>query len=246
MSFKPAKRSRPGGGGTLRQEAGAEIADQRDGDHVHGHRQQAGNDAGDEQLADVLLGDDAVDREHGRGRQHRAQRAAGRDHAGGEGLRIAEAAHFRIGHRRERRSRRHRRAADRGKAAAGRDGGDAEPAAQMPDKSVGGAEQVAAHAGIADEGAHQQEHRDHAERIVGDRAHRGLADQFQRRRAADEIAEAGNADEAHRHADRHAQQHQRKQRDESQDGDGIGTHRQVYSVPLSLGSCISSGWKISR
>ena len=231
MSFSPAKRSRqvvcvPG-----RQEAGPEIADQRDGDHVHGHRQQAGNDAGDEQLADVLLGDDAVDREHGRRRQHGAQRAAGRDHAGGEGLRIAEAAHFRIGHGRKRRGGRHRRAADRGKAAAGRDGGDAQPAAQMADKAVGGAEQFAAHAGIADEGAHQQEHRDHAEGVVGHRAHRGLADQLQRRRAADQIAEAGDADEAHRHADRHAQQHQREQRDEAEDGDGVGAHARLLRRP---------------
>ena len=56
-----------------------------------------GDDAGDEQLADVLLGDEAVDREHRRGRDHDAERAAGRDHAGGERLRVAVAAHLRIG-----------------------------------------------------------------------------------------------------------------------------------------------------
>ena len=200
----------PGGLLTRRQEARTKPADQRDGQHVHGHREDAGNDAGDEQLADVLLGDDAVDREHGRRRQHGAQRAAGRDHAGGKGLRIAEAAHFRIGDRRERRGGRDRRAADRGKAAAGRDRGNAEPAAQMADKAVGGAKQFAAHPGIADQRAHQQEHRNHAERIVGHGAHRGLADQLQRRREAREIAEATDADEAHRHAYGHAQQHQRK------------------------------------
>ena len=94
----------------------------------------------------------------------------------------------------------------------------------MPDKAIGGTKQVAAHAGMADKSSHQQEHRNHAERIVGHRAHRGLADQLERRRAADQVAEAGDADEAHRHADRHAQHHQRKQRDESKDGDGIGTH----------------------
>ena len=243
--LQAAEALAPGGLGSGRQEVRAEPADQRDGDHVHCHREDAGNDAGDEQLSDVLLGDDAVDRKHGRRRQHGAQRAAGRDHAGGEGLRIAEAAHFRIGDRREGRSCRHRRAADRGKAAAGRDGGNAEPAAQMADKAVGGAEQFAAHAGIADERSHQQEHRDHAEGVVGDRAHRGLADQFQRRREADQIPEAADADEAHRHADGHAQQHQRKQRDKSEDGDGVGTHA-TYSTVFTLASWISSGWKISR
>ncbi|KAH2808148.1 hypothetical protein KXV85_006099, partial [Aspergillus fumigatus] len=94
----------------------------------------------------------------------------------------------------------------------------------MADEAVGGAEQFAAHAGIADEGSHQQEHRNHAEGVVGHRAHRGLPDQFQRRREAGEIAEACDADEAHRHADRHAQQHQRKQRDKSEDGNGVGAH----------------------
>jgi hypothetical protein len=72
-------------------------ADDRDRDHVHDHREDAGNDTGNEQLADILLGDQPVDREHGRRRDHDAERAAGRDHAGGEGLRIAEAPHLRIG-----------------------------------------------------------------------------------------------------------------------------------------------------
>ena len=101
----------------------------------------------------------------------------------------------------------------------------------MADKAVGGAKQIAAHAGMADEGPHQQEHRNHAERVVGHRAHRGLADQLERRRDADQIAEAADADEAHRHADRHAQQHQRKQRDKSEDRDGIGAHAALTPCP---------------
>jgi hypothetical protein len=79
--------------------------------------------------------------------------------------------------------------------------------------------------GVRDEGAHQQEHRDDAELIVGDGAHRHLADQLQRRRAAGQVGIARDADQPHRHADRHAQQHQREQGDEAQDGDGIGAHR---------------------
>ena len=94
----------------------------------------AGHDAGDEQLADVLLGDDAVDGEHGGRRQHGAERAAGRDHAGGEGLRIVVAAHLRVGDGGEGGGGRHRRAGDGREAAAGHDGGDAEPAARWPRK----------------------------------------------------------------------------------------------------------------
>ena len=36
----------------------------------------------------------------------------------------------------------------------------------MTDKAVGGAEQIAAHAGVADEGSHQQEHRYDAEGVI--------------------------------------------------------------------------------
>ena len=215
---------RPGRALARRQEARPRIADQRDGDHVHGDREHARQDAGDEQLADVLLGDQAVDRKHRRRRDHDAERAAGRDHAGRERLRIVEAPHLRIGDPREGRRGRDRRAADRGKAAAGRDGRDAEPAAQMAEEGVGGAEQLAAHAGGGGERAHQQEHRHDGEIEVGHRPHRGLADHLERRPAADDVAEAGDADQAHRHADRHAQQHQHEQRDEPDDGDGIGAH----------------------
>jgi hypothetical protein len=138
---------------------------------------------------------------------------------------------------RERRGGCDRGAADRGKAGAGRNRRDPEPAAQMSDEPVGGPEKFTAHAGIADQRAHQQEHRNHAERIVRHGPHRGLADQLQRRRETNQIAKAGDADEAHRHADRHAQQHQREQRDKSEDGDSIGAHA-VYSTVLILGSCI--------
>jgi hypothetical protein len=50
--------------------------------------------------------------------KHGAERAAGRDDAGGEGLRIAVAPHLGIGHRREGRRRGDRRARDRGQGPA--------------------------------------------------------------------------------------------------------------------------------
>ena len=227
MSRNPAKPLLPGMARRRRQEFGPQAADDDDGEHVHRRRQQSRNDAGDEQFADVLLGDDAVDGEHRRRRQHGAERAAGGDHPGGERLRIAVAAHFRIGDGGEGGGGRHRRARDRGKAGAGRHGGDAQPALEMPDERIGGAEQLAAHAGVGHEGAHQQKHRNDAEGVIGHRAHRGVADDFQRRLAVDEIGEAAHADEAHRHAHRHAQQHQREQHDKAEDGDQVGAHMRL-------------------
>jgi len=71
---------------------------------------------------------------------------------------------------------------------------------------------------------HQQKHRNDAERVIGHRAHRGEADAFERRRAADQIRKAADADQPHRHADRHAQQHQCEQADKADNRDGVGTH----------------------
>ena len=113
----------------------------------------------------------------------------------------------------------------------------------MADQGVGGTEQLAAHARGGDERAHQHEHRDHAEGVVGHRAHRRLADQLQRRAGADDHAEAGDADQPHRHADRHAQQHQREQHDEAEDGDGVGAHRPTAGF---TGRCLSCGMRAGR
>src|SRR4029079_17504594 len=87
----------PGGAHTGRQVAGSGVADHGDGQHVHGDGENTGQDAGDEQLADVLFGDQAVDGEYRGGGNHDAERTASGDDAGGKALRVAVAAHFRIG-----------------------------------------------------------------------------------------------------------------------------------------------------
>ncbi len=142
--------------------------------------------------------------------------------------------HLRIGDAGEGGGGRDRRAANRRKAAAGGDGGDAEPAAQMTDEGVGGAEQLAAHAGGGRKRAHQQKQRHDGEVEVGHRAHRGVADDLERGVAAREVAKAGDADQAHRHADRHAQQDQHEQRDEPDDGDGVGAHAAHSAVLICV------------
>ena len=43
--------------------------------------------------------------------------------------------------------------------------------------------------------------------------------------AIDQVGKAGDADEPHRHADRHAQEHQYEQRDKSQNRDRVARHR---------------------
>jgi hypothetical protein len=96
---------------------------------------------------------------------------------------------------------------------------------QVADERIGGAEQFAAHARIGHERAHQQKHWNDAEGVVGHRAHRGMTDDFQRRIAVDQVGKASDADEPHRHADRHAEQHQHEQRDKPQHRDCVARHR---------------------
>ncbi len=117
-----------------------------------------------------------------------------------------------------------RGAGDRREAGASGDGRQAETAAPMADHRIRGTKQLRAHAGLRDDRAHQHEHRDHAERIVGHRPHRGETNHLQRRRQADDRGVAGDADQAHRHADRHAQQDQREQRNKAGDGDRVRAH----------------------
>ena len=64
--------------------------------------------------------------------------------------------------------------------------------------------------------------------------------------AVDEIGKAGDADETHRHADRHAQQHQREQRDEAYDGDRFTAHGNHSTGLIWYSEPNSPGWKISR
>ena len=200
-------------------------ADGGDRQHVHRDREHARKDAGDEQFPDVLLGDEAVDGEHGRGRKDRAERAAGGDHAGGEGLRIIVSPHLGIGDGREGGGGRDGRTADRREAGAGGDRRQTQSAPPVPDETVGGAEQFAAHAGSRNKSAHEQEHRDDAEGVVGDRPHRRLSDHLQRGLEADDRGIAGHADKPHRHPDGDAQQNQSEQSDEAERGRRIGAHR---------------------
>jgi hypothetical protein len=94
----------------------------------------------------------------------------------------------------------------------------------VAEKSIGGAKQLAAHAGGGGERAHQQKQRHHREIPISHRSHSCMADDLERRTGAGEIAEARHPDQTHRHANGHAQQHQHKQRDKADKRDRIRTH----------------------
>jgi hypothetical protein len=132
---------------------------------------------------------------------------------------------------------RDRGAADRREAAARRDGGDAEPAAQMPRNALAARNssrlmpEVVANAPISRNSGTTAKLKSVTVRIGG------VADDLERRTAGGEVGKAGDADEAHRHADRHAQAASARTGDEADDRDA--------SVLISTGLASSSGFLIS-
>ena len=117
--------------------AWVEADGDRDGRHEQGDQENARENARHEQLADILLGDDRVDHQRYRWRDHDPERAAGGDRAGCQLVRIAISAHGRHRHFGHGRSRRERRAADGGKAGTGGDGRKGETAAKPAETGIG-------------------------------------------------------------------------------------------------------------
>ena len=171
QSIAPARpfRRRPG----LRV-APADVL-HRDAEQDHGD--EAGQEAGREQLADAGLGHDPVEDHDGRGRDQDAERAAGGDRAGGELVGVAVAVHRRVGDLGEGRGGGDRGAADRAEAGAGEHRRHRQAAAQVADEGVGGPVQLLRHAGPGDEVAHQDEERHHRQHVF----EAGLVDHRRRR-----------------------------------------------------------------
>ncbi len=140
-----------------------------DGQAQEDGAEDAGQDPRHEELADVGLGEDAVDHHDGRRRDHDAERARAGDGARGELVGIAEALHGRIGHLGHGGRGGDRGAADAAEAGRRPHGGHGEAAAQVADEGVGGAEQLLRHARARDEAAHEDEERHHRERVVAPR-----------------------------------------------------------------------------
>ena len=172
--------------------------------------QDARHDAGGEQLADIGLGEHAVDHHDGRGRNENSERAAAGDCPGRQAVRVAEVFHRRIGDLGHGGGGRDRGAADGAEAGAGTDRRHGKAAAQMADAGVGCAEQLLRHAGARDEVAHEYEQGHHRQRIVAARLV-DLGLHHRQRRGEVPVAQIGDAektDDAHRDGDRDAQQRQ--------------------------------------
>ena len=199
---------------------GRRIAEDRDLNrhHIENDAEDAGNDAGDEQLADRGFGEQAVDHQDDRRRNQDPQRSAGGDRGRGQLIGIAELAHFRHHHLGHGGGGGERRAADGGKAATGGNGGHGEATAEMAEKGVGDLVELTADAALVDEQAHQDEQGHHRKPVIL----AGIDDQPRHkrdcRREIGFIGHAGHADDSHGEGNGHPQQHQKQHCGKTDDG----------------------------
>jgi hypothetical protein len=180
--------------------------------------QDAGDDAGDEQLADRLLGDDAVDDQRQRGRDEDAQRAAGGDEAGGQFLRVAALPHLRDAHAAHGGAGGRAGAAHGGEHRAAEDVGHAEAAGQLVEPAMRRLVEVRRRPRLADRRAHQDEQRDGEQGEVVQLAVERLGDVLQVARRHEEEHEA-ERHAAQREGDRHAGEQQQQRRAEVEQAD---------------------------
>ena len=222
-----------------------------DGD-VDDRREDARQEAGEQQLGDRLFHEDGVDHQDRGGRDQRGQRATGRNDRRRQALGIADLQHLGDGDAGEDRGRCDRGAGDGGKAGRGEDRADRHAAGQPAEPALGRLEQLAGEAGIEGEKADQDEGRQHRERI----GHRlGMRDGAGHLESGDDTAleahahredgdEAERADKGGGKGNAHAQHDEDQQQAGHDQSDFERGHRGV-SCPLPEASSSPSASSIS-
>ena len=212
-------------GGVGRRRAGVDRHPGPDQHAVHEGEDEAGDDAGDEQRADVGAAERRQQHGQRRGRNDHRQAAHAHDRADRQVLAVAAPDHLRRHQPAEQRAGAHRRAGRAGVrgAADQRDVGEAP--AHVAEQLVGGVEAAPGEAGVIEQLAHQQEHRDRHQREVGHRAEAVVDHLLDAGAAAHEERRGDDVgdEEADRH--RHAEHHQPEGRAEQQRRDPVPGHR---------------------
>ncbi len=214
-----------GGEGALADEVRREPGHRRDRDDIGTRQQQARDDAGQEHIADRLLGDEGVDDHHHARRDDHAEHRGAGHHADGKALRIIEADHLRHGYAREHRGRRDRGAGDGGKGGVGGHRGDAETAAQPAEQLIGDLIDVGAETGLADDHPHHHECGNAGVVVMADGGgHRQRHHAHGDGGVALDDPHAEEGDEAERDGDVAAAVDHQDDQDERQDADNDGFH----------------------
>jgi hypothetical protein len=199
-----AEAIRPGDAADRRPELRIELEADQQHDDVAAGLQQAGQDAGEEKGTDRLLGDETVDHEQHRRRDHDGERAAGRDAAGRDLVVVAVLLELRQGDPAHHRRRCRGRAARRGEAGTTDYGGDGEAAGQMAEPLPCRTVDVARDVGVVGEEAHQDKERQHQQVVADEMAIHRLRGERGRRPVATQDPQAEEATHCGRKGDAHA------------------------------------------
>ena len=185
-----------------------DISHQRDDEAEHHREDDARHDAGDQHVADRDLREHAVDHEHHRRRNDRAEHAAIGGEARREGLVVALLLHLRHHDLRHDRDLRGRRSQDRGDEHVGEDVDVGEPALQRADERHRHVDDAPGDAAAVHDLADQDEERNGDQAVAVDAAEQLERIGLEQHRIAGcrDVDEAG---EAQAEADRHADQHDR-------------------------------------
>ncbi len=219
LASRTRRRQRLGRALGAAHETGGEDRHQHDARGKEHRQQQTRPDPGDEQVADALLGQDAVEDQEQRGRDHHAQHAGACDHPHGKARGIAVADHLRHRDLGEDRRRGDGDAGDRREDRVGPDRAHAQAAPQAAEHRIGHVEGIASQPRLGHDEPHQHEKRHHAEEIAGNRVIRRQRHQLRRqeRRALDRPDPDEGADHqrnGHEQPRQHGHEH-RRQRDQA-------------------------------
>jgi hypothetical protein len=186
-------------------------------DHHHSRQDHARNDAGEEQVADRLVGQNRPHHHQQARRDQHSEARAAADQPQRIGRVVAVSLHLRVSDGGEGRRGGHAGAGDEAKDQIAHHGRVGEAAGQSPEPAVGGPEHVGRDTRARDELAHQQEQRHDREEIFAQRLVGGARDEIQAElEVAGRKIEREEADNAEADRDLDAAEHQRQQQAEQQ------------------------------
>ena len=186
--------------------------------------QQGRNDRCRKQLKHRLLGQHRIQDHHRRRRHDYPQRTARGDCARCQCRMITARQHLGHGDPPEGGRCCHARPADRAKASAGHNGRRRQTTTAMAEQRTGHVIDIRGQPACGGKAAHQHEQRDHRKIKRAHRRSRFAGEQRNRRRPADNLRKAHNADQRHRNTNRNVQQNQPHHGDTADHGNNKRIH----------------------
>src|SRR5690606_34722732 len=240
-TLQAADTFHPGAALARASQAGCHASGHHNRAYVQHHAQDARQYSRNEQLADVIAGQHAIDNQGHAGRDHGTQGAGRGNSAACQGIGIAVALHGGVrdpGHG----GRRRKAGTAYGREHAARQHcGNGQTATTMTDKAISEIEQVFGDIRPCHQIAHQDEQRDDGQVVVMNQAIRGFRSHIGGRTPINYVSKATNTNQSHRYSDGYFQNHEHDQDDHASDNDS-----HYFSSASSSPSALNSAASVDR